>query len=684
MQSSTPTPLERADAFLSRGHFDLAAPIYEELYAQSPDDVRLATRLGLVAEQQGEFARGASLMRQVLEQAPNMPGAHLGLANCLLGMGHPDQALTLFEALFQTDPGDVDALYRIGQCLLELDRPEEAEGALRRALELAPGSPEVLEFLGQTLLRTGRDAEAIECLQQAAASSPDTESIHRALGNAYLNERRFDDAVEAFDRAIAAGGETAAMHCNRGAALHRLRRLDEARDAFHRALELDEELPQAWNNLGNLLLEQNKNELARKHFEKGHALAPENSTLQVNLGRILFVERDIDAAEAHTRAVLERDPEFPQALEQMGSILLVRGEEQGSLDYFRRALEADPELASPHYRLAREGEITDPSGIERLLAQDHRTDEERMHLGFALGHVYERAGDHDRAFAAFQRGNELKNVRWDRHVFTARVTDILDSFGDVDLAALPELPPTPLRPIFVFGMIRSGTTLVEQIISTHGEVFGAGERHILERELHAVAKNLGTTLPYPQCVPELTDEQRLTLRSRYLADFEGDVGSQLVFTDKTPTNFQHLGILRALFPEARFVNCARDPRDSCLSAYFLNFHEMNSPYAYDLEHLAAMNRDYRRAVTFWREEAGLEILDVPYEELVADTETWTRRLLEFCNLEWDERCLRFHEDDRPVYTASASQVRKPTHTKSVAKWKRYEKHLGEFLAALER
>jgi len=683
LQSSPPTPLERADELLSQGRFDLAAPIYEELFRASPEDVRLATRLGIVAEQQGEFARGASLMRQVLERAPEMPGAHLGLANCLLGMGRADQALTLFEALFQTDPGDVDALYRIGQCHLELDQPEQAEGALRRALQLAPGSHEILEFLGQALVRLGRDAEAIECLQRALASSPEHEAIHRALGNAYLNERRYPEAIEAFDRSIAAGGNTAAMHCNRGAALHRLRRLDEARDAFHRALELDEELPQAWNNLGNLLLEQNKNALARQHFEKGHALDPTNSTLEVNLGRILLVARELDEAEAHTRAVLERDPEYPQALEQMGSILLVRGEDKACLEYFRRALEADPELASPHYRLAREGEITDPKVIERLLAQDHRTEEERMHLSFALGHVHEHAKDYDKAFESFRRGNELKSVRWDRHQFSARITDILDSLRGLDLEALPELPPSPVRPIFVFGMIRSGTTLVEQIISTHSEVFGAGERHILERELHSIPTNLQTTLPYPQCVPELTDEQRATLRARYLADFEGELGSRVIFTDKTPTNFQHLGILRALFPEARFVNCARDPRDSCLSAYFLNFHEMNSPYAYDLEHLAAMNRDYRRAVKFWREEMGLEILDVPYEELVADTETWTHRLLEFCGLEWEEQCLRFHEDDRPVYTASASQVRKPTHTKSVAKWKRYEKHLGGFIAALE-
>ncbi|HHJ16545.1 MAG TPA: sulfotransferase, partial [Gammaproteobacteria bacterium] len=305
----------------------------------------------------------------------------------------------------------------------------------------------------------------------------------------------------------------------------------------------------------------------------------------------------------------------------------------------------------------------------------------RKNLHFCLGNLYDRSGDYDKAFEHYRTGNDLRKVDWDPRANSAQVDAIIRAFSREYLVTAPEAGTRSEKPVFVLGMPRSGTSLVEQILASHPAVHGAGELTDLPQLVQQLPALLPTPAPYPGCAPLLNQKALDTLAGRYLERLDALAPDALRVVDKMPGNFSFLGLIELLFPDARVIHCVRDPVDTCLSCYFQDF-SGSQFYSYDLGHLGAFYRDYARLMAHWKQVLRIPMLEVAYEELVADQEAVSRRMIEFCGLDWDERCLQFHENRRFVATSSYDQVRRPIYSSSVDRGRHYRPHLAPLIDAL--
>jgi tetratricopeptide (TPR) repeat protein len=380
----------------------------------------------------------------------------------------------------------------------------------------------------------------------------------------------------------------------------------------------------------------------------------------------------------HCQRALAIDAGNVEAHNNLGSALKSKGLfAEAALEY-EAALAIEPDYALAIKNLADISKIQpdDPliPRIEQLLRSESLPVERREQCHFALGKCFNDVGTYDKAFEQYRAGNEIKK---ERHSFDAgayaRETDrLMATFDRAFFEQRNSHGSNSERPIFIVGMPRSGTTLVEQIIASHPDVFGAGELPHFNR----LVKNLPARLrdaAYPECVAGIDPKTASQLADEYLGYLRSLSPDAPQVTDKLPQNFRHLGLITLLLPHARIISCRREPLDVCLSCYFQDF--FAQPFSHDLADIGRFYREYDRLMAHWISVLPLPILEVQYEDLVGDMEAVSRRMISFCGLNWDDACLAFHKHERPVQTASDWQVRQPIYRTSVERWRRYEKHL---------
>ena len=385
--------------------------------------------------------------------------------------------------------------------------------------------------------------------------------------------------------------------------------------------------------------------------------------------------------------MISRAPQLPQAHFARGRQLEQRGEAKQAAEKFRQALSTDPNMASAYLslsRIPRYGLTEEERGkVTSLLEGTGLTDDDRSTLLYALGHSAERERKYDKAFHLVRLANdidhrrtgfnEIENIDFVKRTAATFVSDCWDD--------LPRGSDSD-RPVFIVGMPRSGTTLVEQIIASHSAAAGGGELVELPEIANGLAQGAGASRPYPECVVNLTAAQTAALAERYLARLRQVDRDALRVTDKLPFNFRHLGLITTLFPRARIIHCRRDPRDVAVSCYFIKFHRPIS-FACNLFELGAYLRHYQFLMGHWRRVLPQPMLEIQYEDLVTDPERHVRRIIDFCGLPWEEACLNFYSTERKLRTASVNQVRRPMYVSSVGRWKLYGKHLAPLYAELE-
>src|SRR6185436_425111 len=339
-------------------------------------------------------------------------------------------------------------------------------------------------------------------------------------------------------------------------------------------------------------------------------------------------------------------------------------------------LALDPACPQAAHHLARRGESLDPAPLRARLEDARVPAARRSKLAFALGCLHDRRGEHAEAFACFARGNALAGRAWDPAKHSALVDAIIDICRG-DLFARQDSGRAGSAPIFVVGLPRTGSTLIEQILAGHPEVHAVGEHAQgmprLTRELHALRPGVRA---FPAGLADLAPADLALLAERYRTSLPPAPRAGMRSLDKLLANAQMLGLIALVFPDARVLCCRRDPRDSGLSTFFTEFQRNDVAWSYDLEHIARTYRDHERLMAHWAAHLPIPVLDLPYEELVADPEAWTRRVLDFVGLPFDARCLRPEDAQRPVFTASALQVRERLHARAVGRWKPYAAWLG--------
>ena len=475
-------------------------------------------------------------------------------------------------------------------------------------------------------------------------------------------------------------------HCYLGLALVMQRRLPEAMPVFARMLQLQPAFAEGHMQMGCLLRDLGRYDEACQHLERALELAPALVDAAVFLGNLhVFRGRLEEATRCYDKALSQR-PGHPDAVAGKALMLERRGDKDAAWALLQPLVAQSgitPNLAimyallAPNYTAGERAVAL----LETLLMRGGLAPSQQQEVHFALGKLCDRAGDYDKAFTHYAAGNRLSALVFDVPAMRDKVQRIARLFSGVDVPAADPAPsPRPI-PVFIVGMPRSGTSLIEQILASHSDVTPGGELEILPDIEQAAAETFGSARPYPECLIDATSESMSRLAGRYRDAIAGIAGGARYVTDKLPPNYERLGLIQRLFPEARIVHTRRDPRDTCLSCYFQNFGNTHA-YSTDLRALGKVYGIYRDLMAHWHATLSIPILDIDYEAIVADPQTSVHRLLEFCGLSWQDECLNFHATKRYVHTASYDQVRQPLYDSSVGRWRHYERHLNGLLEML--
>lgn len=602
----------------------------------------------------GDVSNAAALYRSVLEKYPSNKRASQGLnaldgrrsaaggapprdqVNALVALsarGDAKAAIDAAQTLARQFPTSIELLNIIGVANIKLGCFDEAAVAFEKALAVEPDCVEARWNLGRALKNLGRNEDALAHYEEARRLAPHRAEAHKNLGDAYLGVHRLKDATAAYERALDLKPDYSKALNNLGYALIELDRLQDAAAALENAIKIKPDFAEALNNLGNAYKHLSRHEDAIARYEEAIRIKPDYAEAYNSLGAAFsdFGRRN-DAAASYEKAVTVW-PGFARAHHNLSSV--------------KKFASGDPQIAQ----------------MSNLLKQDGIADSEKTLLHFGLGKAHDDLAQYEEAFAQFAEGNRLRkkligyDIADDRDLF-ARIRAMHDA---LEHANTENLQTSGATPVFIVGMPRSGTSLVEQILASHSEVHGGGELTALENTIKTLSL-LDANTP-SSLLADLAHEYRQTLNAR--------ANGAVYVTDKMPLNFRWIGLIRAALPTAKIVHVKRDPRATGWSIFRRSFAMGGNGYAYDLHDIAGYYQLYKDLMTFWDETFPGAIHHLDYEKLTVDQHEQTRALLDYVGLDWEDQCLAFDKIARAVATASAHQVRKPIYQGSSEAWRNY-------------
>lgn len=583
-----------------------------------------------------------------------------------------------------------------------------------------PRDLDALQTLGRIHGRLGEFAEAEDCFRKVLNIVPDAVEVHCLLGNALQSRKDYDKAEAAFSKALALRPDHAEAWFGMGSVCQLRGLYSQAAEHYRKAISFKTDYVDAYGNLGLVLRALGMSETAESCLKKVLQLRPGDPVSCYNLGNQCHLERRYEEAVDYYRKALKAQPRWKDAIVALTDTQLQQGHAEDAMRICRQALEespGNPDLlvarANIHERLdeldeawaiinplaqsnpnnvavtlkyAKLAKRNNAAGIaidklESLLQQESLDLQDQTKLHFAAGALYDSLREYDRAFSHYSMANSSKAGVFDMVSWRQMIDELVDVFSEHYLSRAPHAGTRSERPVFIVGMPRSGTTLTEQILSRHPAVHAAGELPYMKELVKSIPAEIGTTMAYPACAGQLTESVLDRLAATYLNRLDNLSRTAKRVSDKIPGNFLHLGLIEQLFPEARIIHCTRDPADTCLSNYVRDLGG-GASYSSDLTILGEYYCAYRHLMAHWLKVVRLPIMEVKYEEMVKSQESVSKSMVEFCGLEWDERCLTFYDNKRVVDTPSYDQVRRPIYTDSVQKWRKYEKHLSALISAL--
>ena len=537
--------------------------------------------------------------------------------------------------------------------LHQAGRRQEAEGLYRQVLGQQPNHAAALHFLGLLLHQTGRSEEGLDLIEKSVTLQPGNADFLNNMGTVMRDLGRVAAAIDFFRGAVDIRPDQLAARDNLGSSLKQLGQFDAAEEIYRGTIGRNPFHVRARIGLAETLQEAGRLDEAIALFREALSIRPKDAELLYGLGVAMMEKGKLDEAADLARQAVAIAPSMARAW-----LLLTQ---------VKRQNERDKEL----------------SGMEAEHAKAPQGSLARMQLSFGLGKVNDDLKDYGRAFDYFAEGNAIRRQAIDYD--PVRTRGEFEAMKTVfDEAFFEKHRPSDISddtPIFVVGMPRSGTTLVEQIIASHPQVYGAGELSILKT---AVGKQFPMSMPggFPAGIADMPDKAFAEAGQAYLDMLHSRYPGYRHVTDKMPGNFMLVGFLHMMLPKAKIVHCARDAAATCLSIFKVHFRGDSHRYGYDLGELADFHNLYTDIMAHWHKVLPGVVHDVRYEDFVADQEGQTRALMAYLGLPWDDKVLSFHETDRPVRTASAAQVRQPMYQGSVDLWKRYGDRLKPLLDKL--
>jgi len=653
---------------------------------QAAPGARQVYERAVTALREGRVDEAEQHCRRALPALGKEPNLMCLLGEISLRQRRPQEAQTWYGKVLRQRPGYPRALEGMGLALLADGKAKEAVDFLGRAVEAAPRRSATRFALGRALAEAGRGAESEQAVQEGFRLNPRKAALARAE-EAQL-QGRLDEAEKILRETLAQDPDNPRALRMLGMLALEANRFKAARRMLERAVELEPGLVMGWNDLANFHMKQDRYDEALALVEKAIALDPKMAHSYLMRGNVLSkAQRHEEALAAYDEA-LAIHPLNPGALSGKGHVLKTIGRQQESIEAYRQCIRAHPHFGEAYWSLANlktfEFEDEEVEVMERMVREPELADEPKVNFYLSLGKHYENRGDYDRAFENYRQGNDLRRGHevYDpvqTHFIHDRIIEVFDREFFAARAGWGDPDPSP---ILVVGLPRSGSTLIEQILASHSMVEGTMELPDLARTIAELSKRAPGKSEYPEAVAPLDAAAVAALGRRYLETTARYRTPLPRFIDKMPNNFAGIGFLHLILPNAKVINARRHPLDSCLGSYKQLFFKGQS-FTYDQFELGDYYLEYQRIMDHWREVLPGKVLDVHYEDMVADQEGQTRRILDYLGLPFEEQCLRFYETERAINTASSEQVRQPIYTRAVHFWRNYEHHLGELIETLE-
>ena len=535
-----------------------------------------------------------------------------------------------------------------------------------------------------TLYSNGQVQEALDSVQTLIKDYPKEALLHNICGACYSGLGQLDAALKSYKQALAIKPDYAEANNNLGVTLKELGQLNEAVKCYKKALAIKPDYAEANNNLGVTLQELGQLNEAIKSYEQAIEIKSDYAEAHNNLGNTLRELSLLETAVKHYEQALAIKPDYAQAYHNLGIVFKELGQHDASLKSYEKAVAIKPDYVKAHHSISFLKKCTenDPqiTQMQSLLSAGNLSQSDRKHLYFALSKANEDLGKQDEFFEYLHEGNRLRKEELDYSLeIDQKLFSIIKKMFKTPKSLSYEA--STIQPIFIVSLPRSGTTLVEQIIASHQAVYGAGELTTLGNLIAPIIEDFSTHNN------SLTKKDFLSIRQQYLDALSVFNAPEDVITDKMPLNFQYIGFILSAFPEAKIVHLKRDARATCWSIYRRYFFRVgngwcNHGWAYNLDDLAGFYGLYTDLMDFWHQTFPDKIYELCYEDLTTNQEEETRKLLDYCELDWDENCLNFHTTKRAVKTASALQVRQKMYQGSSEAWKKHESYLQPLIKGL--
>ena len=680
--------LQEITQLISSKQFSKARDLSARLCKKNKNDIQARVMLGMTYSLLEQYEQSEKQLLHALKMAPNDAQIHYNLGSVFQNQAKYKQAIKSYKLSIKYNPALFESNYNLGFMLLTVGQLNEAECIFKKLLktntylhlihyQLASISylnddfdvamyhcKEALSHQrdfdqayvqqGRILYKQNKYKQALEAYKQALKYSPSLIAAHVDLGDIYSNEGDLAEAAKSLERAINYGCNESGVYMKLGNIYILKAQPIEAMKYFNVVIDMEPNNSQAIDGAGRAWEGMGEPNKAIELYKRSLALEMDNEHAIAGMGRMYVVKGEYNQALTLLAPVIKNGAKFPDIVSVYSDINIYLGQTPAAIKALETFLKKSPK---------------DINGLNKVYYQ--------------LGKIYDSIEHYDKAFNYFMEANRLSTNYFTTEKQLAFIDAMISAFTSNKLSSRPPINIKSELPIFIIGMPRSGTTLVEQILDSHPQIHGAGELlYIGECFERLVSRKCHDKRPFPDNMDLIEDGDLVDEANKYLDILSKNAHDALRVTDKLPHNFIYLGLISRLFPNARIIHCCRNSVDTCLSIYF---NDMDSSHAYatDLKNLGDYYCQYLKMMTHWKSSLNLPILDIQYEELVGDQEHVSKRVIEFCGLEWDERCLNFHENKRSVTTHSSNQVRQKLYSRSVERWRNYEENISELFDALK-
>jgi tetratricopeptide (TPR) repeat protein len=698
VKASPETKLRKAKSLIKKGNWQAAKQLLEEVLRAFPENKKAQEQMHALSKTSAPEGKRKltpevinrlthllnqghtrELIRQSLELTEEFPDDYTTwhfLAVGYKSIGQIMEAHTAFEKVTELNKQFAPGFNNLGVILRELGRHDEAIACYDKALAIKPDYAEAAFNKGNGLKDQGYLNQAIAAFKHAFSLKPDYVDAIYNVANSYKDQAKHEKAVTAYKKTLALSPKHVDAYNNLGNALKQQGKLSAAIDSYKKALSLKPDFVGALNNLGNCLKDQGSVEAAIAEYEKALELDPNHAGTHNNIGTAFYELGKFKEATVSYEKALSLNPDFTDAHNNLGNVLKDQGKLEAALASYTKALSLDPRHAISYRQLGLiinyERDNPHFEKVKALLAEPDLPDDDRCHLLFAYAKMNEDVGKLSTALKNYTIAGKLR-----KKLLAYDLTQDIYLFEQVKEAShqIAQLgiefdnQKRGMTPVFVLGMPRSGTTLVEQIISSHSRVFGGGEIPLLD--------NLGRRLATGDIA--ISVKNLISIREAYLQELCKISEDHSIVTDKMPHNFLSIGLIMKAFPEAKVIHVKRDPAATCWSNFKQYFSANGLGYSYDLSDTISYFKMYRDLMAFWEKEYPNQIYHLDYDELTMQQEPRIRELIKYVGLDWQDSCLSPHENSRSVKTASQLQIRKKIYGGSSEAWLKFEPYLGDVL-----